>query len=322
MRIFSLFAGIGGFEFGLQGWGECVGYSEIDKWATGIHDYHWPGVPNFSDATTINPDDLPEFDLLCAGFPCQSFSIAGRREGFRDVRGTLFFEIARIAGAARPDYLLLENVKGLLGHDGGDTFAQILETLSNVGYDLQWQCLNSKDFGVPQNRERVFIIGHSRTVARPQVFPLGSDGAVAPQKSKEVRVGCLSDRQGRMRNRELILHTNKANMVTPHEEAQALRSGASHNYQTVANCIRPVANRSAMNYGLRQGDSIRRLTPLECERLQGFPDGWTRWALIDGKKVEVSDTQRYKCLGNAVTVNVVAAICLPLSSPRHGLERR
>lgn len=165
----------------------CVGYSEIDKYAIEIYQKHFPNHKNYGDITSINTDDLPDFDLLVGGFPCQAFSIAGRRGGFEDARGTLFFEIARLAKAKRPRLLLLENVKGLLSHDGGRTFRVIIATLDELGYDLQWQVLNSKNHGVPQNRERVLIVGHLRGTCRPEVFPLtDEDGADFPDAGRRV----------------------------------------------------------------------------------------------------------------------------------------
>lgn len=167
IRFFDMFAGIGGFRSGLEAAGsfECVGHCEIDKYANkaynAIYDIKETEV-YFEDARKINPADMPDIDLICGGFPCQSFSIAGKRGGFADARGTLFFEIARIAAVKRPKYLLLENVPGLLSHDGGRTFATILGALSELGYDVAWQVLNSKDFGVPQSRKRVYIIGYFR----------------------------------------------------------------------------------------------------------------------------------------------------------------
>ena len=199
MNYFSLFSGIGGFELGFQQAYEdikikssnstdhsggtpqytrcplCVGYSEIDKYAIQIYEKHFPTHKNYGDITKIDPEGLSDFELLCGGFPCQSFSIAGKRGGFEDTRGTLFFDIARIAKVKRPRLLLLENVKGLLSHDEGRTFNTIIATLDELGYDLQWQVLNSKSFGVPQNRERVFIIGSRRGTRRPNVFPLSCE---------------------------------------------------------------------------------------------------------------------------------------------------
>ena len=174
IRFFDMFSGIGGFRSGLEridGF-ECIGHCEIDKYANQAYNamYEPKGELFYEDARTINPDELPDIDLICAGFPCQAFSIAGRRRGFDDARGTLFFEIARIAAVKRPPFLLLENVPGLLSHDGGWTFATILLTLSELGYDVTWQVLNSKDFGVPQSRKRVYIIGFLREVCSGEIL--------------------------------------------------------------------------------------------------------------------------------------------------------
>ena len=160
-----MFAGIGGFRSGLAKFGDFfvpVGFCEIDPYARRAYEaiYDTKGELFFEDARQIDPEELPDIDLICGGFPCQSFSIAGKRGGFEDARGTLFFEIARIARVKRPKYLLLENVPGQLSHDSGRTFAAILTTLSELGYNVAWQVLNSANFGVPQSRKRVFIIGY------------------------------------------------------------------------------------------------------------------------------------------------------------------
>ena len=174
IRFFDMFAGIGGFRSGLEaveGF-QCIGHCEIDKYANQAYTaiYEPKGEVYFEDATKINPEDLPDLDLICGGFPCQAFSIAGKRGGFDDARGTLFFEVARIAAVKRPAYLFLENVPGLLSHDGGRTFAVILDALSDLGYDVAWQVLNSKDFGVPQSRKRVYIIGYLRGKCSGEIF--------------------------------------------------------------------------------------------------------------------------------------------------------
>lgn len=176
ITFFDMFAGIGGFRAGLTRAGgyKCVGHCEIDKHADAayrrLHKINESEV-FYDDATTINADNMPDFDLLCAGFPCQSFSIAGRRKGFADPRGTMFFEIARVLEAKRPSYLLLENVPGLLSHDSGRTFATILSTLCNLGYSIEWQVLNSKDFEVPQSRNRVYIVGYFNRGCAGQILP-------------------------------------------------------------------------------------------------------------------------------------------------------
>ncbi len=164
---------------------KCVGFSENDKYASELLAKKWPAIKNWGDCTKINPNELPDFDMLCGGFPCQAFSIAGKRRGFEDTRGTLFFEITRIVKAKRPKIVFLENVKGLLNHDKGKTFRTIIQTLSELGYDVQWMVLNSKFFGVPQNRERVFIIGSLRGTSRPEILPFGNNFKESCKKSEK-----------------------------------------------------------------------------------------------------------------------------------------
>lgn len=191
MKFIDLFAGIGGFRFGMENAGhECVAFCEIDKFARAsykaIHDTE--GEIELHDITQVTDDEIRNIghvDAICGGFPCQAFSIAGNRRGFEDTRGTLFFEIARFASILKPKYLFLENVKGLLNHDKGDTFEVILSALDELGYDVEWQVLNSKDFGVPQNRERVFIIGHLRGERGRKIFPIGGKN----EKSSAERLG-------------------------------------------------------------------------------------------------------------------------------------
>ena len=173
IKAFSMFTGIGGFELGLKKIGiehEVVGFSEIDPIAATIFNKHFPRVRNYGDATKIKGNELPNFDLLFGGFPCQSFSIAGKREGFDDVRGTLFFDIARILSIKKPQYLVLENVKGLLTHEEGRTFFRILSVLTEMGYNIEWKIFNSKYHGVPQSRERIFITGYLGEQSRPKVL--------------------------------------------------------------------------------------------------------------------------------------------------------
>ena len=169
---------------------ECVAFCEIDKFARAsykaIHDTE--GEIELHDITQVTDDEIRNIghvDAICGGFPCQAFSIAGNRRGFEDTRGTLFFEIARFASILKPKYLFLENVKGLLNHDKGDTFEVILSALDELGYDVEWQVLNSKYFGVPQNRERVFIIGHLRGERGRKIFPIGGKN----EKSSAERLG-------------------------------------------------------------------------------------------------------------------------------------
>lgn len=271
----------------------CIGYSEIDKHAIQIYKKHF-NHQNYGNITTIIPNELPDFDLLVGGFPCQAFSIAGKRGGFDDTRGTLFFDIARILADKKPRNFILENVKGLLSHDSGKTFQTILKVLSDIGYRVEWQVLNSKNFGVPQNRERVFIVGHLRGTSRPEVFPIGESG----KENDRTVARTINSSDWRGGNRNQQQNTVAIPVLTP-DRPEKRQNG--RRFKTDGE---PAFTCTAQDkHGVYDGMRIRRLTPTECERLQGFPDGWTEG---------VSDTQRYKTLGNAVTVNVVKAIILKL----------
>ncbi len=356
MIFIELFAGIGGFRYGLEnvtaceriqqgvskenkilsGDGKprlgiqqftCVWANEIDKYASQIYRKNFgEGELYEGDITKVKADDIPDHELLVGGFPCQSFSIAGKRGGFEDTRGTLFFEIARLLAAKRPPLLLLENVEGLLSHDNGNTFGTILTTLFDLGYFLQWQVLNSKNFGVPQNRKRVFIIGHLGKGSAKQIFPIGEtnkihSGKVANCLDANYHKGWLDHGQ-----RTMIKETQKLPDAQRVREISGLSvtlkgEGGGQSAKTGLYAI-PVLTPNRLKkrqngrrfktdgepaftltgqdiHGVYNGVKIRRLTPTECERLQGFPDGWTEG---------ISDTQRYKCLGNAVTTNVIKAI--------------
>ena len=262
----------------------CIGYSEIDRYATKIYQAHYPDHKPYGDITTIVTTELPDFDLLVGGFPCQSFSIAGKRGGFNDTRGTLFFEIARILRDKRPRYFLLENVKGLLSHDSGKTFSTILGVLSDIGYDCQWQVLNSKNFGVPQNRERVFIVGHIRGEPRPKVFPLRDNNGKDNESNK-------------LRIRRKLLQRDEPKSVQE-EKASTASEPSGQDSQNRGDKPNDSDERGGSSHTTY---NVRRLTPTECARLQGFPDDWHK---IEG----ISDTQAYKCYGNAVTVNVVEEV--------------
>ena len=201
MKFIDLFAGIGGFRFGMESAGhECVAFCEIDKFARASYKaiHNTEGEIELHDITTVTDDEIRNIghvDAICGGFPCQAFSIAGHRRGFEDTRGTLFFEIARFASILKPKYLFLENVKGLLNHDKGDTFEVILSALDELGYDVEWQVLNSKNFGVPQNRERVFIIGHLRGERGRIIFPIGGEDEKSDFESVIRKLGNVNPSQ-------------------------------------------------------------------------------------------------------------------------------
>lgn len=328
IKYLSLFSGIGGFELGIQrsqlcledegqavqgsqAGGKkrqceqlhkhgnerlsCIGYSEIDKYAIKVYERQFNGHPNYGDATRINVKELVDFDLLVGGFPCQAFSVAGKRNGFADTRGTLFFDIARILKEKQPRHLVLENVKGLLSHDSGRTFTTIIGILTDLGYSVEWQVLNSKNFGVPQNRERVFIIGHLGGECGRKVFPITGANNQNPV-IRTIRAGGVGNATEK-HARDII----QVNQPKHSNDRVYGTDGVSPTLNTMQG-----GNRQPF---IEQQPRIRRLTPVECERLQGFPDNWTKFGEDEhGMRVDISDTQRYKMCGNAVTVNTVAAV--------------
>ncbi len=310
---------------------KCVGFSEIDKYCNQLLKQKWPNITNFGDCTKINPYELPDFDMLCGGFPCQAFSIAGKRRGFEDTRGTMFFEIARILEVKRPKIVFLENVKGLLNHDKGNTFTIILETLDELGYETQWMVLNSKFFGVPQNRERVFIIGHLRGESRKEILPFRNNNKeideLQGQSTNTIKARHLADANGSyVIERKQLPQADRVYDTKGISPTIPTATDGRHIPTIVASRGRDPLNPSDRTIGSpkeqrleinKEGisnsltsfqkdnlvfdEKIRRLTPLECLRLQGFPDDW-----LDG--LNFSDTSKYKMMGNAVTVNVVQAI--------------
>lgn len=458
MRLLDLFSGIGGFHKGFEQAGyefEWVGFSDIDKYASAVYKHRFPNAKELGDITAIRPErDLPDhIDILCGGFPCQAFSQSGLRRGFKDTRGTLFFEIARLLRhyikTRKPiDYFVLENVKGLLSHDNGRTFAVIYGVLTDLGYTVECQLLNTK-WVLPQNRERIYIVGHIGNGSRAKVFPITEDdkrnyeeqlsraqtkgqgqglqhtqdrrGCALPgdgqvkavltpnrlekrqngRRMKEdgepmftltgqdrhgVMLGYTRDAKGKVIKRSEQPHANTLHASTGHggntDQFVKIKeaTGQDQHGVMVNNPLKGQTDRGwhfeqnvynddgitrslkstqgsgnkpkvlikeATSKGYaeaREGDSInfcnpnsktrrgrvgkgiaqtldtgmeqatiqqtniRRLTPTECERLQGFPDQWTSKGNLDGKVVDISDTQRYKQCGNAVSVPIVQLV--------------
>ena len=192
MRFIDFFAGIGGFRLGMEMAGhECVGHCEIDEAANRSYiAMHKPkeGEWYARDIRTVKPDELPEAECYCFGFPCQAFSIAGARRGFEDTRGTLIFEILRLAKERRPRVLFAENVRGLTNHMGGVTFSTIIRAMQDLGYCVEWQVLNSRYFGVPQNRERIFIVGHLGRFPGQTIFPIATDDKKADELQADTNI--------------------------------------------------------------------------------------------------------------------------------------
>ena len=334
IRFIDMFAGIGGFREGLTRAGGfvCVGHCECDKYAERSYRalFDCKGEWYIEDARNADPATMPDFDLLCGGFPCQAFSLAGRRQGFGDPRGTLFFELARLAEARHPRYLLFENVPGLLSHDGGRTFAAILNALDRLGYGVEWQVLNSKDFGVPQSRRRVYIVGYlddrcrgkilpfTYTTAAPAARRLGAGYPIKEATSKGYKLAYPGDsidlgytttntRRGRVGHGIAHTLTTSGNMGTleaPRPVRTPLVAEPWRNPQRARKPGAPMFTLTTKDrHGIMQTGRIRRLTPRECLRLQGWTDD-----RIDKVLAIQSDNQVYKQAGNGVTVNVVEAI--------------
>ena len=379
MKFLDLFAGIGGFRLGMESAGhECIGFCEIDKFAResykAIHDTE--GEIELHDITQVSDEfirGIRGVDIICGGFPCQAFSIAGNRRGFEDTRGTLFFEIARFASILRPKYLFLENVKGLLNHQKGDTFETMLRIFDELGYDVEWQVLNSKNFGVPQNRERVFIIGHLRGERTRRIFPISGKNEQSDTESKIKVIGNTKNPNGTSQGTKSRVYDSNGLMatltatdcyepkqiaipvLTPErvnkrqngrrfkEDGEPMFTLTAQDQHGVLLQDKKLKIREATTKGYAEagvGDSvnianinskikrgrvgnqiantllaseqqgvvgsdyrIRRLTPRECWRLQGFPD-----SAFDKAQAVTSNSQLYKQAGNSVTVNVIAEI--------------
>ena len=287
-RFVDLFAGIGGFRLAAErlGW-ECVFSSEIDRECRRTYAANFGEFPE-GDIRYVDAETVPTHEILFAGFPCQPFSIIGKMNGMRDTRGTLYFEIERIVRTRYPNWILLENVKQLVTNDGGRTMATIVESLRNTGYVVTWAVLNALDFGVPQKRERVFIVANragSRfdwdRLQRSAMIPLKELlEPVVDEKyyvSDEIKAKRFAKHSTDVS--PSVWHENKGGNISSYPYSCALRANASYNYLLV--------------------DGIRRPTPREMLRLQGFPDEF---------RIVVSDAQIRKQAGNAVAVPVVRAI--------------
>lgn len=311
LRYVDLFCGIGGFRIATETVCKnynlkpvCVFSSDWDLDAQKTYQANFNDFPQ-GDLTKIPVEAIPKHDLLLAGFPCQPFSICGKLNGFEDIRGTAFFDIARILDYHQPEALVLENVKQLVGHQKGKTLQIILEVLRNLGYYVEYKVLNALNFGLPQKRERVFIVGCRQSVRFQWTFPdfemkslstiLEKDVPLNYYASERIQQNRIVKYTGKMSNEPTIWHENKAGHISAYPYSCAIRAGASYNYLLV--------------------DGKRRLTEREMLRLQGFPDEF---------KVVCSYTAMRKLVGNSVAIPCVRAVleCLfktvinPLLSPQ------
>lgn len=356
MKFLELCAGIGGFRQALENLGcECVGYSEIDKHAIKLYSAWYNDECNFGDITKIEAEKLPDFELLVGGFPCQAFSVAGKRLGFEDTRGTIFFDFARIMKTKKPKFAIFENVKGLLNHEGGWTFETMLRTLDELGYDAQWGILNTRFHGLPQNRERVYIVANLRERSSTKIlFERGNGSADKVERTENGIIGQFYNCKGKTHQDLGVISSeghSPALLATTHKNPRIIKIGSiggkpcqsdqvyspsgvsvtlsaqngGKGAMTGLYKIGTIGNDSLSNRiysdkgvsatlcagnnggGKRMGglynagDKVRRLTPKECFRLQGFKDEMVEL----GYKLGISDTQLYKMAGNAVSVPVV-----------------
>ncbi len=433
IRVAHLFSGIEGFRYGLEKankdtrlfrdetQGKCslldrrvgadpsisgggassrqfvsVYSNDIDKYACAISRYNYPdGTTDERDIRTINASELPDFDLLTFGWPCQDNSIAGKRQGNRGTRSSLLSEAVRILRAKKPDYFIAENVPGLFSVNEGSDFYEAVGMFTDSGYDCQWQVLNTRWF-LPQNRERIIFVGHLRNRRRPEVFPIGEAGSTYSKINGEASDACLDanynkgwldhgqrtmicEYDGGQASRiynpggdsptittpsggnhipKIIQKTSGQSVTFKEGEIGTLQAGRMNIRDKVLNiliqrqplkflsrnqkniegdyaftvdgsgtngvsiCTARTVRSSGQSspYNSKQNwdtylidGQIRRLTPVECERLQGYPDNWTRCGIFkDGQIREISDTQRYKVCGNAVSTPVITAIGIKL----------
>ena len=330
LRLLDLFSGIGGFHLGLERAGHKIGWSgfcEIDKYASAVYKRRFPDAQELGDIRAIQPErDLPDhIDVLCGGFPCQSFSIAGKRRSFEDTRGTLFFEIARILkyyrDVGRPiSYFILENVKGLYSAGDHSVLPTIYGILTDLDYTVESQLLNTR-WVLPQNRERIFLVGYTGGGSGSKIFPIGETSQVTNHRNAEVASTLQHPGHsvGNYRGMTMIVHNTQTRNPNRPSLTRKCDCGSGKLYKKCCGSdggSGHIAKDDGTTYCLDTGNtqaveyqsSIRRLTPKECERLQGFPDDWTSEGIINGEIVKMSDTQRYKQCGNAVTVDIVSLV--------------
>ena len=318
IRIIDLFAGVGGIRLGFtqaaKALGmdtECVFTSEIDSWACKTYSKNFPEDTHspMCDITKVDEKSIPDFDVLLAGFPCQAFSIAGKRGGFEDTRGTLFFDVARIIKEKKPKAFLLENVKGLVNHQRGKTLETILNTLSiDLGYTTYYKILNAKHYGVAQNRERIYIVGFldggsgfsypdSQCVTKVIKDIIEETAVPAKYYLSTVYIECIKRHKAR---HEAKGHGFGYEIRDLNDVAGTIVCGGMGRERNLiidprqTNLIPTTRIKGEYNK-----DGLRRMTPKEWERLQGFPDDWT---------AGIADQHRYKQMGNSVAVPTIKSV--------------
>lgn len=327
MKIIDLFSGIGGFALGFQQAGYQFTehyFSEIDKHAIANYKYNFPHAKNLGDITSIHGGDFTGIDVITFGSPCQDFSLAGKREGLKGAKSSLIQHAIALIAQLRPSVFVWENVKGAFSSNAGADFWAIIQTLANIGgYRLEFQLLNTK-WLLPQNRERIYLIGHLAGRSIPGVFTIGENDKLPKgktrkenRKSTSIKTSLartITARYSKMGSNDTYIVPKVAATLTG-----GGHSGGLHSDMTVIRQLKRGKNKGAdlticptissnafQENNLLNG--VRRLTEIECERLQGFPDNWTQYGDYNGTIKPIAKTQRYKLIGNAVTVDIVTMI--------------
>ena len=299
MKLIDLFSGIGGFSLGFQRAGYQFTehyFSEIDKHAIANYKHNFQNANYIGDITSIHGGDFTDIDIITFGSPCQDFSLAGKRAGLAGTRSSLIQHAIALIADIRPSVFVWENVKGAFSSNAGADFWAIIQAFANIGdYTIEWQLLNTS-WVLPQNRERIYLIGHLAGQSEPGVFPITEDDFFTTEKAQiqsQTPICTTLKASGSMRPEDTYIIPKEANTLTG-----GGKSGGLHSDMTVIG-------------------GVRRLTEIECERLQGFPDNYTQYGNYNGRIRRISKTNRYKLIGNAVTVDIVELIAKRLNFSAH-----